>query len=157
MLLTEGGYLGGFPTDTFTLNLTGLNPAATYSLLLYVMPTGNYNQQATATVGSTTFYWGLPTTTGATELTSWAPATSTTQLTGTNVANPVNLADYVEFDGLTGSTTQSAVVGNIVSGQDFDVTGFQLTTVVPEPASVWTVALGLLGIVGMQRKRFFKV
>ena len=145
------GYLGGYEApETFTLNLTGLSPTDTFSLLLYVVGTADSTEELSATQGSNTYYFD-----SATDASGNNPASTYIPATSTIVGTPTPVADYIEFDGLTG-TTLTATVNTLTNGQDFNVAGFQLVeTAVPEPATFWSLGLGLLALVGFQRKRFF--
>lgn len=136
------------PGTPLVLTLNGLNASATYTLVAYVSNLF-FGGATTAswTVGSQTYYTDPTSGTG---LTGWVQGNATTA--GAAVAS-----NYVEFDGLTGSSTLT-LTGEAVGGGSPALMGFQLietgsATTVPEPSTVWLGVLGFLGLAAHLRRR----
>jgi hypothetical protein len=116
-----------------TLMISGLNANDTYDIIAYV--NGFFFDGSGAseevTLGSTNYYL---------QTSSTATAWTQSQATSAGTAAPSN---YVEFDALSGVTSETLTVDN--TGTAYGLDGIQIVPVaaVPEPAS-----LGVLGVVG---------
>jgi hypothetical protein len=96
-----------------SLTLSGLNSTDTYKLIAYVSApwwANNGTDQATVSVGSTTYY-----VTTSKTLPGWT-------LSSSSIQGPPATGNYVVFNGLTGSTSQTLTL----VGTDVGLGGFQL-------------------------------
>lgn len=138
--LYDGYALGNWSSDPLTLTLTGLNTADTYTLITYIdqanLGTGSTISGA---VGAQTLYLKSMNSGGA-----FVAGTATT-------AGAATSGDYFEFDDITGLST---LIFTEANSQGCSLAGFQLVeTTIPEPSTIWSLALGLMGLVGFQVSR----
>jgi hypothetical protein len=109
--------------------ITGLDPSLTYELAIYAMPySGGAITDATGTFG------GL-----------WA-STPTYSMPG------VAGQDYSLYTGLVPLSLDPGVYGILLDHFDGYVTGFQIRAV-PLPAAFWLLGSGLLGMLGVYRRK----
>lgn len=143
--LSNAGDYSASAAQPVTLSLSGLNPTDSYDLIAYVSSEWWMGAVSTSVnLGSTSYYL---TTDASSALTTFTASTSTV-----STVSPV--ADYVEFDGILGSTLNSESL--TVAGAETGLGAFQLIDMgpsIPEPATVWSFALGLLGLVAFQSRR----
>lgn len=142
--LYTNGELGAYQNGhTFLLSLSGLDPAATYDLILY-----------------TTAFQGDGSTTHLTALfnnTSYFTPTSTSQGSFVTVApydGSYGLANYLEWGGISGAAINSQAISiSSSAGQGFIFNGFQLVLdAAPEP-STWAMMLAGLGLLSFCVRR----
>jgi hypothetical protein len=108
-------YAGYSNTSPTKLTVTGLNSGTTYSLLVYVTPFegfGNSQSVNLALTGGPTYYMLTNGTAGVYQQAASVTATAPTQ------------GNYVEFDNLTGSTSQTITLTN--TSAMVGISGFQL-------------------------------
>jgi uncharacterized repeat protein (TIGR02543 family) len=109
------GYAGFSNNSPLTLTVSGLNATHTYNLIVYAAPFENFGDAQSASValsGGATYYL---VTCG--KLGSYQRALSTS-------ASSPTVANYVEFDGVTGAATQTITFTNTSSL--VGVSGFQV-------------------------------
>lgn len=125
---------------SITLTLSGLDPSENYSVYAYFYD--NSSSAASISLGITTYYFNK-----ISSLSSYVEATATS-------ATGAPGADYAEFTDVAGS---SSLALTLTGGSWVSLSGVELVaTPVPEPATIWSAALGFLGLLGIQRKRLFK-
>jgi hypothetical protein len=136
-----------------TLTLSGLNPSGTYAFIDYMEVNTNdagAQPETSVSMGGSTYYFEPFIATSY-------PGTWT-QITSTDPANPTVGGEVAVFGGLTpapdGTLTvmETCPAGSAAVG----MSGFQLVSVasVPEPATIWSMIVGLLGFAGLQMKRY---
>jgi hypothetical protein len=124
-----------------TLTLSGLNPTGNYDLIAYVGPIFFETDPEAVSVGSTTYYL-----TSSSSLSTWSQSTYTTSSAGAPVAN------YAEFDNLSGPIVTVTLPAIGYYGLD----GIEIVPVagsVPEPASLGLLAVAGLGLLRPSRRR----
>jgi hypothetical protein len=135
------------------LSLSNLNAGDSYNLLVYVGSLGYYGivSDVAVNLGSQTFYLNTDDNNPYANPVPIVGLTGYTQATATDPGSAVT-ADYVEFNGIPGSTLAGESV--TVTGAGSGISGFQLVdNAVPEPGTIWSAALGLIGLVGFQIRR----
>jgi hypothetical protein len=141
-LFNHGPYC---PAPEGVLTLTGLNASTLYDLYIYINdPNGAAGTTAVGVTDSDDSQ--------AYFLKAISNTTMNAYVSGTGVASDAaGPGNYFELTNLTGNSTLTATV-NAPGGAAVD--GFQLVpVVVPEPATIWSAALGLIGLVGFQVRR----
>ena len=142
-------YNSGGAANTYTFN--GLNSSDSYDVIVYANELFSNANGVKITLGSTTYYLDT-----ASALTSYVQSTATT-LVGATAAN------YVEFTGVTGSSTLTLSVNDATANAAFTVPGIQLidngpVAAAPEPSTVWLGVFGFLGLaVHLRRKRLAQI
>lgn len=111
-------YAGYSNATPLTLSITGLNASHTYSVLLYYTPFQAFGNSQTATASVT----GGPTYYLATN-----GSAGTYQRSASTSAAAPGTGNFVEFDGLTGSTSQTVTFTNTATM--VGVSGFQVVDV----------------------------
>ena len=136
----------GVSAPTLTLNLKGLVPTDSYTIITYV--SGLFFTGGTDSVsdGTQTFFYQSTQSGGPT---GWVQGTAT----GSSSATAAN---FIEFDNFTSATGMGTVTLTGISGAQPALEGFQIidtgTVVVPEP-SAWAMMLGGLGLLGFLVRR----
>jgi hypothetical protein len=111
--------------------ITGLDPSLTYELAIYA--TLNTGGRVTDAVSSSWDFWTIG-----------GPPT---------YAMPGTIGqDYALYTGLIPLFLDQGVYGILFSNLDGAVTGFQIRTV-PLPAAFWLLGSGLLGMLGVYRRK----
>ncbi len=112
-------------------DITGLNPNLTYDLSIYAMM--NAGGRVTDAVSSSWDFW----------TTAGPPTYAMPGVIG---------QDYALYTGLVPFDLGMGVYGIRLSNFDGAVTGFQIRAV-PLPAAVWLFGSGLLGLLGLSRRK----
>lgn len=176
--VTIGANTSSLYAGDAVLTLSSLTAGDTYSFYVYLggpqydLTEGSVTDAALGT----TYYYVSPNggfaATPITDLednaslTDFGPSLSTSPGTASSLYH----TNYVEFTGITGVTSDTISVASLGSwpngalltgtanAQAMTISGVQVIDTagsVPEPATIWTAALGLLGLVGFQRRRLF--
>ena len=136
----------GVSAPTLTLNLEGLTPTDSYTIITYV--SGLFFTGGTDSVsdGTQTFYYQSTQGGGPT---GWVQGTASSSATAT-------AANFIEFDGVTSATGLETITLTGLSGAQPALEGFQVidtgSLAVPEP-STWAMMLGGLGVLAFYLRR----
>jgi hypothetical protein len=133
---------------TLTLTLTGLSATADYTIITYVSSL-YFAAPAVGSVsdGASTFYYKP---TNGTGLTSFVQGTATTEASA-------EAANYVEFDGVTGLTTQVLTIADASADGGLPaLMAFQIIEV-PEPSTYALLGLACAGVFLVVRRRTVRV
>lgn len=133
-LILMNGYVDSFDNQTSTYTFDNV-PFAEYSVLLYVSSDANDGRDASWTLGAQTFFINDDTAPGNDG--------TFTLITATTANGPGSSGNYIQFDGLTGSTV--TFTGTSLSFRNF-LNGVQIVAT-PEPGT-WAAGAGLLLLAG---------
>ena len=182
VLLNSGGMTNGaggvYPTPA-TLTISGLNSGDNYEFFVYTsgQPYGTaYASLGLAGVGTQYFQTAQGSATGF-----QTNSTTSDLMDGVYTAGAYNYlipytyeSNYVEFSGVTGLSSADFTLtelgsypngcwcpagynsGNNHGNALVGIAGIQvvdLSAAVPEPGTIWSAALGLIGLVGFQMRR----
>jgi hypothetical protein len=182
VLLNSGGMTNGaggvYPTPA-TLTISGLNSGDNYEFFVYTSGQAYgtaYASVGLAGVGTQYFQTAQGNATGF-----QTNSTTSDLMDGVYTAGAYNYlipytyeSNYVEFSGVTGLSSANFTLtelgsypngcwcpagylsGNNSGNAQVGIAGIQvvdLSAAVPEPATIWSAALGLIGLVGFQVRR----
>lgn len=151
--LNDGWITSANPSSTPTTITLSNIPYASYSIVVYTLASSIFGPRST-TVGGTTYFLVGPSSESQSGYLDGNSSTPYTYIQGTSTSSgsPTPNGDYVVFTNLTGSS-QTITSATIPSGGDAPVEGFQIVQIVPEPASVALIALGIPALLGLRRRR----
>ena len=143
-LLTKGIIKanGTNATSTFTFNNV---PDGKYNLVAYTLENGA-GALGNFTAGGVTYY--------TTESNNFTSDGGFIRAINTDPAGTRDVGNYVQFDNITSSGGSLVFTETHISGTDgVGIAGFQLQSVVPEPATLGLLGMGAIGLLLRRRAR----
>lgn len=137
-------------SDPYTVTFSGLNPAATYSLVVYSGwrwgPDGVHVGQSAGTGLDGTFIINSLDMQGSHPLSSGLAE-------DTNAADVAGDTNYARFNGLVADGSNNLAFDFLLAGdRDAPINGFQLIETIPEPSTTALLGLGGLALILRRRK-----